>query len=481
MKGVTTINSCLLIGYYKNPISSEKLSSFLTAQCKQTQTDFVGFYESRAAHELAMMGTYLSNNDIHVETALQFIQEKDKITNILKSGIDSVCIATRYFNSAAEYCEIVKFCRSINPAVSIIIGGAFINNILTKLSSREMQTICSMIGANVYIMEFEYEDVLLRLLKNNCTPLTCGYTPNIVYVGKKTTTVTASEKRSSDKQVMDYAVNWKKFEHLLLPVTCLRTCISCPYDCAFCTVKNNELDFKLLDISGIIDEMKYLSMMGKTQIINFTDETFNVPPKRFKKLLQQIVKTFSKPMPWFSFIRSEYIDEKTAELMKKSGCKAVMIGVESGCQRLTDEMNKKSEIGKIQESITILKKNGILTFAFYICGYPTETQESVQATIDWINQAQPDFYKVNLWTCEMNTAVWRDREKYKLTYKNGFWSHATMDLNGAVKAIGYMEQEITNSINLGAIDITYVLQLFLNGIAKDQVATCLQIANTMKG
>jgi hypothetical protein len=50
-----------------------------------------------------------------------------------------------------------------------------------------------------------------------------------------------------------------------------------------------------------------------------------------------------------------------------------------------------------------------------------------------ISEARPDFFRVQLWYCDKNTPVWKDREAYGLTGDAFSWSHNTMDIGKAVQ------------------------------------------------
>jgi hypothetical protein len=70
-----------------------------------------------------------------------------------------------------------------------------------------------------------------------------------------------------------------------------------------------------------------------------------------------------------------------------------------------------------------------------IIGFPGETVETVNETIDLIETAQPDFYRAQLWYCDPTTPVWQRRESLGIK-GNGFnWSHRTMDATTAADLV----------------------------------------------
>ena len=68
--------------------------------------------------------------------------------------------------------------------------------------------------------------------------------------------------------------------------------------------------------------------------------------------------------------------------MKESGCDGVYLGLESGCDEVLENMNKKATIKEYQRGLDSLKENDITTFASFIVGFPGESNETVPAQLN---------------------------------------------------------------------------------------------------
>ena len=82
-------------------------------------------------------------------------------------------------------------------------------------------------------------------------------------------------------------------------------------------------------------------------------------------------------------IRLDFIDEEIVSAMKDAGCYAVAVGIESGSQKILDDMNKKLKLEQIKQKINILSKYKMQIVGEFIIGYPTETKEDILKTIEF--------------------------------------------------------------------------------------------------
>ena len=87
--------------------------------------------------------------------------------------------------------------------------------------------------------------------------------------------------------------------------------------------------------------------------------------------------------------RADILDKKLLELMAKSGCEALYIGVESGSQRLLDFIKKGETLEQFEEIFSWIKEFNIKTYASFIVGLPTETEEELNMTINFAKKINP--------------------------------------------------------------------------------------------
>jgi len=83
-------------------------------------------------------------------------------------------------------------------------------------------------------------------------------------------------------------------------------------------------------------------------------------------------------------VRADTFDVALMEKCKQSGCTHLKFGIESGVQRVLNEVIDKSvELTRIEETLEMARKVGVDTRAFFMIGLPGETREEILATLSY--------------------------------------------------------------------------------------------------
>ena len=129
--------------------------------------------------------------------------------------------------------------------------------------------------------------------------------------------------------------------------------------------------------------------------------------------------------------RSDHGDEEVIDLMAEAGCEGVFLGVESGSDTVLEVMNKTARRADYLKAIRHFGRVGIGTHANLIVGFPGETEQTVNETRDLLAEAQPDFFRAQLWYADPITPIWDRREELGIQGSMFNWSHRTMDARTA--------------------------------------------------
>lgn len=154
----------------------------------------------------------------------------------------------------------------------------------------------------------------------------------------------------------------------------------CPYNCMFCGSRHVwSRKVRYRSIENIIQEIKGLQKMG-LELIRFDDDTFGVNKKRIIDLCQAIIKNCPN-LKWHCEIHVKLVDDQTIALMKRAGCCLIQIGIESGNNEMLKMVNKTFKIEEALTACKIIKKYNIELQAFFIIGFPHDTEETLHDTM----------------------------------------------------------------------------------------------------
>lgn len=170
------------------------------------------------------------------------------------------------------------------------------------------------------------------------------------------------------------------------PFASLVTSVGCSNRCNFCIIGGATVErgygkiWRCKSPQKIMGEIKYLLDLG-IKSIYFFDETFCVNQQRVKELCQMIIDNGLK-FEWSCNGRVDRLDEETIKVMKAAGCWNIMFGLECGVEDILEDANKGTTASKAMDVIERCKKNGIEVSASFIIGWPGDTWETINQTLE---------------------------------------------------------------------------------------------------
>jgi len=201
----------------------------------------------------------------------------------------------------------------------------------------------------------------------------------------------------------------------LHPVITILSGRGCIYRCSFCVWPQvlSGHKYRFRTVKNIADELEYIkNEFPNVKEIFFEDDTLTVNKKRCQDLSREIIKR-KLDITWACNSRAD-VDLKTLKWMKKSGCRLLCVGYESGSQEILNKVHKGTTLKKIREFAENAKKAEIMVHGCFILGLPHDTKETIRQTIEFAKELDPDsaqFYPV---------MVYPGTEAYKWAKENGF-------------------------------------------------------------
>lgn len=156
----------------------------------------------------------------------------------------------------------------------------------------------------------------------------------------------------------------------------------CSWDkCSFCDLYYGQ-KFNAKSPEKLISEIKEIKEKHNISHFEFIDAS--IAASYFEKMSEIILKE-NLDIKYFSFARLESgFSKKILEQANKAGLKMLLWGFESGSRRIVELMNKGIDFDRRIQIIKDANDSGIWNEVFTMLGFPSETKDEAQMTIDII-------------------------------------------------------------------------------------------------
>lgn len=236
----------------------------------------------------------------------------------------------------------------------------------------------------------------------------------------------------------------------LYPEIQILTGRGCPNLCTFCSWPKTLTGRKYRSRSPdtIVEEFEWIKKnLPEVKEIFIEDDTFTINKKVVRNVCEELIKRKIKKT-WSCNARAD-LDYETMSIMKKAGCRLIIVGYESGNDTILSNIKKAVTKNKLFEFSKQAKKARLQLHADFIIGLPGETKRTIQETKDFIHAVKPNILQIAIASPIPGTNF------YDYVSKNNFLmekdSEQSIDENGFQKCIiEYPElssEEITKSVD----------------------------------
>ncbi|MGE5340112.1 MAG: B12-binding domain-containing radical SAM protein [Candidatus Omnitrophota bacterium] len=195
---------------------------------------------------------------------------------------------------------------------------------------------------------------------------------------------------------------------------------SCPFQCKFCAETVNWGKYRKKAVAQTVQQFITLYKRHSYQLFLLTDSTLNpIASDLSNEVINSGVSVY-----WDGFLRADRhaCNPENTLLWRKGGFYRAKMGLESGSQRLLDLMDKRITIEQSETALASLAYAGIKTTTFWLFGYPGETEEDFQQTLDFIEKCKDNIYEADCnaynyyLTGQVNSEEWQENNKGVLLY-----------------------------------------------------------------
>jgi anaerobic magnesium-protoporphyrin IX monomethyl ester cyclase len=170
----------------------------------------------------------------------------------------------------------------------------------------------------------------------------------------------------------------------------------CPARCTFCeswrTLGNK---FRGHSPAYVLAEIEHLVEAYSIEHVVFNDDTFTWDIERTREFCELLLEK-NLGVTWFAFSRVDTVTPELLALMQRAGCVALNFGVESGDAHMLQVMKKGATLDQARQALTWSRELGFKTLASFLFGLPGETLASIERTIDFAIELNPNIALFNV-------------------------------------------------------------------------------------
>jgi len=212
----------------------------------------------------------------------------------------------------------------------------------------------------------------------------------------------------------------------------------CPYRCTFCCARPLWGKTRYRSAENVIEEIKDVMTRYKSRDFCLQDDTLTSDRKRILELCQRIIELKLK-INWRGLTRVDCVDDELLDTMKKAGCCGVFLGIESGSDRMLKLLKKGITVEKILRATKLLDKHKLDYAAFFMGGFPQETEEDLLQTLDLMKKMRPIHLTFNVFTPLPGSELYNEIRAGASTSEDAGWEDLAYCRDG-----GYYTENISD-------------------------------------
>lgn len=179
------------------------------------------------------------------------------------------------------------------------------------------------------------------------------------------------------------------------PYVSLYTGRGCPARCTFClwpqvTTGHN---YRVRSAENVLEEVREMpKLFPQMKEIFFDDDTFTADPPRARKIAELLAPL---GLCWSTNSRAN-VDRDTLKILKDGGLRLFVIGYESGSDAILKNIKKGVSTERARRFTRDCHDIGILIHGTFIVGLPGETLQTIEESIRFAREMNPETLQVSL-------------------------------------------------------------------------------------
>jgi len=349
-------------------------------------------------------------NDKKGNLYIEFFEKK--MQEIKEINPDIVGISVAWFSQLIPGFTLSNMIKKQFPHIHVTMGGSMISHLSHYLKYK--RKIFYLVDS---FLPFEADESIVKLVKTLEKGGNLSEVPGLIY-RKKRKVKSSKPEIPADLNALPvpdfdgFMLDKYYSPQVYLPISASRGCYWAK--CKFCTHHLSGSHFRQKKAEKAYREMKELEEKYGCKNFYFVDDAF--PPSTAKKLALLIEKD-NKSYRWVAEFRAEKtMDREYFDTLYRGGCRMVLFGLESYCQRTLDRMEKGWERETAAEAIKNCSDAGIKTWVFFFLGFPGERRFEAKQTLKFImeNRKYIDMIAGGVFVLTRDSYIHRNPDKFSI-------------------------------------------------------------------
>jgi len=171
----------------------------------------------------------------------------------------------------------------------------------------------------------------------------------------------------------------------------LITARGCPYTCTWCSHAVFGYSHRRRSPANVVAEVQQIVDTYAPELLWYADDVFTINHKWLHEYAELLERNGLK-LPFETISREDRLNEDVVQTLARMGCQRLWIGAESGSQRVLDLMKRRTDAERVKAMVHLLQRYGISVGMFIMLGYEGEENSDLQATVDFLKEAEPDSF-----------------------------------------------------------------------------------------
>jgi radical SAM superfamily enzyme YgiQ (UPF0313 family) len=284
-----------------------------------------------------------------------------------------------YSDTLASSLFAFQLAKQANPGIRTVMGGGVFTTDLA-VGTPNLELFLEKVDYIDKILVGEGEHLFLKYLEGQLPESQKIFT--LKDIGNKVLDLSLAEIPDFTDFNLSYYPNLTAY-----------TSRSCPFQCEFCTERQQWGKYRKKNAAKVVEELVTLYRRHGIQLFLMSDSLLNpVVTDLSSRLIEEDVSIY-----WDGHFRVDRFacDTEYTMLWRRGGFYRARLGIESGSQKVLDLMNKKTTIHQVKSALSNLAHAGIKTTTFWVIGFPGETEADFQQTLNLVEEMADDIFEAD--------------------------------------------------------------------------------------